>query len=99
QLGMSLSNAEVGAILTAYTVATMIGGPLCGVISARLGMRRNAFGLIMATIQASFWVILFLPTTAYDNIFPIMMVIACLAAMITPVANYGFDTVRENLDR
>lgn len=99
QLGMGLSNAEVGAILTAYTVATMIGGPLCGVISARLGMRRNAFGLIMATIQASFWVILFLPTTAYDNIFPIMMVIACLAAMITPVANYGFDTVREKLDR
>lgn len=99
KLGMGLNTAEIGAVLTTYTIATVIGGPICGVVSARLGMRRNAFGLGAAAFQAILWVILFLPEEPHENAFLVVTLIAFIAATITPVANYGFDTVREKLDR
>lgn len=99
QLGMGLSDTEVGVVLSSYTVAVVIGGPLCGVISARLGMKRNAFGLGIAVVQAGCWGFLFFPGEPHEHAFAVTVGVVCLAAMFSPVANYGFDTVREKLDR
>lgn len=99
RLGLGLDDAQVGAVLTMYTVATVIGAPLCGLASARLGLRRNVAGLGVAVVQISLWVVLFFPRQPHDNAFVVVSVILVLSALISPVANYGFDTVREELDR
>lgn len=98
-LGMGLGIEQVGIVLTLFTIATVIGGPITGVISARLGRRRDLFGLGVAAVQAVLWVLLFFPEEPSDNAFLVVSVITFASALITPVANYAFDTVRENLDR
>ena len=99
RLGLGLDDAQVGAVLTLYTVATVVGAPLCGLVSARLGLRRNVVGLGVAVVQIGLWAVLFLPQEPHDNAFVVVSVILVLSALISPVANYGFDTVREQLDR
>ncbi|GAB3589813.1 MFS transporter [Corynebacterium faecale] len=99
RLGLGLDDAQVGAVLTLYTVATVIGAPLCGLVSARLGLRRNVAGLGVAVVQICLWAVLFLPREPHEHAFVVVSVILVLSALISPVANYGFDTVREQLDR
>lgn len=40
-LGLGISSGEVGTVLTIFAVATVITGPLSGIVSSRLGTRRG----------------------------------------------------------
>ncbi|WP_080793978.1 MFS transporter [Corynebacterium pacaense] len=98
-LGLGLSTAQVGMVLTLSTIGNVIGGPFAGITSARLGRRRDAFALGTAVLQALLWTYLFFPATPHGNAFLAAAVVSFFAGMIVPAANFGFDTVRERVDR
>lgn len=98
-LGLGISSGEVGTVLTIFAVATVITGPLSGIVSSRLGARRGMIGFVTPMIQSALWIVLFLFADRLSN--PLVFVSAIMFAISfsSPVANFGFDTIREKLDR
>ncbi|WP_231686414.1 MFS transporter [Corynebacterium deserti] len=98
-LGLGMFSANVGTVLTIFAIATVITGPLSGFVSARLGSKRAIIGFITPMIQAALWIALF--TLADKVSFQLGLVSAIMFAISfsSPVANFGFDTIRERLDR
>nr|WP_156980178.1 MFS transporter [Corynebacterium terpenotabidum] len=96
-LGMGLSDGEASTVLVVNMVVSVIAGPFMGVISARAGRGRPLVALAATVIVAVCWVVFFLPDAprGYAAIIAMNVVVAALAG----VANMGFDTVREEVDR
>lgn len=94
-MGMGLSSNQVGLILTINTISSVLCGPMMGVLSARLGQRRDIAGIVIVVILAVSWVVFFLPSQPRG--FLAALVINVITAGCAPVSNYGFDYVRENL--
>lgn len=108
RLGMGLSTAQIGTVLTLVTVASVAAGPVHGVISARLGLRRDdaagwcALAICLTTLA------FFAPRTApsaapgaglgASPAVTSVTVMLVVVAFLTPAANYGFDTIRERVD-
>lgn len=67
------------------------------VVAARDQAR--AIGFVTPMIQAALWIVLFLFADRLSN--PLVFVSAIMFAISfsSPVANFGFDTIREKLDR
>lgn len=98
-LGLGLGSAEVGLLWTLLSVTTVIAGPVSGVISARIGERRALFSLCTALVQGMLWALLFLPAEPPGNPLLFVTVITVLIFLVSPAGNFGFDIVRERMDR
>ncbi|QGU07878.1 putative sulfoacetate transporter SauU [Corynebacterium occultum] len=96
-LGMGLSSAQAALVLTLNTVATVSIGPLLGLISSRLGQRRELGALAFTLIIGATWIIFFMSETPRGLM--AIIIVNIIVAMCTPAANFGFDHVRERLDR
>lgn len=95
-LGMGLDRAAIGVVLTAVTVASVAAGPLHGIISARLGRRRDGFaGLCALAICLS--TAAFFASGSPHGVGPLLVMLVAVS-LLTPAANYGFDTIRETVD-
>ena len=96
-LGMGLSPAQAGVVLTVYTVSTMLSAPLLGPLSARAGKNRDLAAVSIAALHCAVWVVFFLSPEprGYGFILGLMV----LMGFATPTSNYGFDTVREEMPR
>lgn len=78
-LGLGISSGEVGTVLTIFAVATVITGPLSGIVSSRLGARRGMIGFVTPMIQAALWIVLFLFADRLSN--PLVFVSAIMFAI------------------
>ena len=96
-LGMGLSPATVGLVLTVNVITSMVAGPLLGPISARLGRNRILASLTFAGFIGTAWIIFFLP--AEPRGVTAIIVVNIVMAAFTASSNYGFDDIREGLDR
>lgn len=54
-LGLGLSPARAGAVLTLMTVAGIVVSPFAGVLSARAGSRRAVVGAVIAAVNIATW--------------------------------------------
>lgn len=96
-LGMGLDPTEAGGVLVANTAATVLVGPLLGVASARFGAHRMRLAVVLGLLLMLMWVWFLLPASPRGLVAVLLLNIGMAA--LTPMSNYGFDSVRENLDR
>lgn len=96
-LGMGLSDAQASAVLVINMVVSVLVGPLAGIISARSGRRRPFVALGATVVVALSWVVFFLPDAPRG--FAAVIAMNIILPAMGPVANFGFDTVREEIDR
>ena len=93
--GMDFSKTSAGWVLTWFSVCMVLVGPLHGRLSSRARGFRPWLALGFVAIHCAVWVLFFLFGGSYLSLFILISVVS----LCTPVANYGFDIVRENLDR
>ena len=96
-LGMGLTNATAGMVLTVSAIFLVFMGPLHGRISSRAGSYRDLIAVGFALIHILAWVWLLTPSSPRGAW--AMFVLVFILALCSPAANYGFDTVRESMDR
>ncbi|MEJ6548739.1 MULTISPECIES: MFS transporter [unclassified Corynebacterium] len=96
-LGMGLSESQASGILVVNMVVSVLVGPVMGVISARAGRRRPEVVMVATLVVAASWVVFFLSPDPRS--FVAVAVINVIVPALAPAANYGFDTVREEVDR
>ncbi|MGV0388827.1 MFS transporter [Corynebacterium sanguinis] len=95
--GMGLSAARAGTVLTAFTVTTMLGGPCLAPLSGRTGENRDLAAALVASLHCVAWIIFFASPTSRG--FGALIVLAVIMGLATPVSNFGFDTIREEMPR
>ncbi len=93
--GMGFSKTSAGWALTWFTVCMVLVGPLHGRLSSRARGFRPWVALAFVAIHCAMWVLFFLFGGSYLS----LIILISVVSLCTPVANYGFDIVRENLDR
>ncbi|WP_448852310.1 MFS transporter [Corynebacterium sp. 335C] len=96
-LGMGLDQPTASVTLVTVTVAGIIASPFIGMLSGWAGRRRDLLALAVGVLMIVGWTTLMAsdePRTAFG-----LLAILIPVAVITPVANIGFDTVRERVDR
>lgn len=96
-LGMGLSAAQVGVLLTINTLCAVVAGPIIGIVSARVGRRRDLVAISLSLVPALAWFV-FLSSEQPRGWWAIVIINVILGAT-TPISSYGFDTIREQLDR
>lgn len=96
-LGLGLSPAQASAVLVINTAAVILAGPLMGMISARTGRKRINVVAIIAVMDLLIWVAFLLPTN--PPAFWAVIVLNILMAAMGAKSNFGFDSVREEVDR
>ncbi|WP_257181170.1 MFS transporter [Corynebacterium cystitidis] len=96
-LGMGLSKPLAGTVLVINTVVTILAGPFMGAVSSRAGQRRELAGILFSLAHSVGWVVfLWSPT---PRTVAAVIVMQLFIGILTPAANYGFDSVREKLPR
>ncbi|MCG7274922.1 MFS transporter [Corynebacterium singulare] len=93
--GLGFSKTEAGWVLTWFSVCMVLVGPLHGKLSSRASGYRPWLTLSFVAVHIAVWVVFFLAGGSYLSLF----ILISLVSLCTPVANYGFDIVRENLER
>ena len=96
-LGLGLSPAQASAVLVINTAAVIFAGPLMGMISARTGRNRINVVAVIAVMDLVVWVAFLLPTN--PPAFWAVIVLNILMAALGAKSNFGFDSVREEVDR
>lgn len=96
-LGMGLSPSTAGLVLSINTACMVVSGPIIGIASARFGYRRDVVAVAISFIQAGAWLI-FLSSDAPRGLFAII-VVNIVMGLTTAASGYGFDSIRERLDR
>lgn len=96
-LGMGLSESEASGILVLNMVVSVLVGPVLGVISARAGRRRPEVVVVATLLVAASWVVFFASPDPRSLV--AVAVVNVIVPGLAPAANYGFDTVREEVDR
>lgn len=96
-LGMGLSTSEVGLVLIINTAFAIMAGPIIGIVSARTGHRRDVVAVTMSLVPTLAW-FFFLSSEEPRGLIAVMLVNITMG-LSTPISGYGFDTIRERLDR
>ena len=96
-LGMGLSEAQASTVLVLNMAVSVVVGPFAGILSARAGRNRSLVTLVATVLVAASWVVFFLPDAPRG--FAAILALNIILPGLAPVANYGFDTVREEVDR
>lgn len=96
-LGMGLKPSQASVVLVINTLSVIIAGPLMGMVSARTGRDRIKVVVAIAFINMVVWIAFLAPSNppAYWAIIVVNILMAGLGAM----SNFGFDSVREEVDR
>lgn len=84
-------------VLTINVLTSIVAGPVLGPISARLGKNRIVASTLFAGIIGVTWIIFFLP--AEPRGMTALIIVNIIMAFFTPSSNFGFDDIREELDR
>ena len=95
KLGMGLSPSAIATVLITATIGSVCAGPLHGLISARAGRHRDVVAL--ATSLLNCWLFIWFLSSEQPRSQATLMVMILVVALLTPAANYGFDSVREKL--
>ena len=95
--GMEKSKAKSSLVLTLLAVFLVFVGPLHGKISSRAQHVRPWLSLGFVAVHVLTWLIFF--TFGTDGGLAAILVVSFVTALCTPTANYGFDIVRERMDR
>lgn len=96
-LGMGLEKSTAGWAISASTIAMAICGVLVGFLSARLGRSRWKAILVGTSLGAAAWFIFFVsPEPRSAGAAFVMNVVM---GVVSPLANIGFDSVREECRR
>nr|WP_197276304.1 MFS transporter [Corynebacterium deserti] len=96
-LGMGLSSTQAGLVLSVNTLCMVIAGPIIGIISARTGYRRDVVAIGLSFLQAGAWLVFMLSGAPRGLLAMILVNIAL--GLTTPASGFGFDSIRERLDR
>ena len=96
-LGMGLSPHTAGLVLTVNTAVLITASPLHGMLSSRLGLRRDVLVFTLTAALTLVWVGVLLPTHPWGAW--AVIVLNIILAITVPASNYAFDYVREGLDR
>lgn len=96
-LGMGITAQTAASVLVFNTLANVFIGPFHGVLSARFGKNREFLTLAFALIVAGAFVWFFHSPTSRGVL--AVSGVSVLLGALAPSANYGFDTVRENLSQ
>nr|WP_198931611.1 MFS transporter [Corynebacterium glutamicum] len=96
-LGMGLSATTAGLVLSINTLCMVVSAPIIGIISARLGYRRDVVAIALSFVQSAVWLV-FLASDAPRGLMAIILV-NIVMGLTTAASGYGFDTIRERLDR
>ncbi|MBV7281723.1 MFS transporter [Corynebacterium sp. TAE3-ERU30] len=92
-LGMGISAHVAGWVLVVNTVVQVLAGPLHGLISARFGANRWLLALVSSGITMALWALFFASASPRGVVW--IVVLNVVMGALAPVANYGFDQVRE----
>ena len=95
--GMEMSKAKSSLVLTLLAVFLVFVGPLHGKISSRAQHVRPWLSLGFVAVHVLAWLLFFAFGT--DSGLAAILVVSFITALCTPTANYGFDIVRERMDR
>ncbi|QGU05072.1 MFS transporter [Corynebacterium comes] len=96
-LGMGLPASAIGMVLTINVLASIAAGPILGPVSARLGHNRVLASILFSGFIGLAWIIFFLP--AEPRGITALIIVNIIMAFFTPSSNFGFDDIRESLDR
>ncbi|MFR9853410.1 MFS transporter [Corynebacterium striatum] len=93
--GLGISKVQAGTVLTFYTICMITLGPIHGKISSRAQGFRDWMALFFTTLNIMSWTAFFLWGNSFLSLFILMVAIS----LCSPCSNYGFDIVRENMER
>ena len=94
---MGLSATTARFVMSINTLCMVVSAPIIGIISARLGYRRDVVAIALSFVQAAVWLV-FLASDAPRGLMAIILV-NIVMGLTTAASGYGFDTIRERLDR
>lgn len=94
---MGLSSAQAGMVLTINSIAMVIISPFHGRLSSFAGRNRDLAALLFSLFHLAAWFWFFSSSDPRGLVAVIIMVI--IIAIASPSSNYGFDQIRETLDR
>lgn len=94
---MGLSSAQAGLVLTVNSLAMMVISPFHGKISSRAGRNRDLAAFFLSLLHLAAWILFF--ATPSPRGLAVIIGMAILIAICSPASNYGFDQIRETLDR
>ncbi|MDK4247711.1 MFS transporter [Corynebacterium accolens] len=95
--GMELSKGKASLVLTLLAVFLVLVGPLHGRISSRAQNIRPWVALGFVCLHVLTWVLFFAFGTGGG--LAAITAVSFILALCTPTSNYGFDIIRENMDR
>lgn len=94
-VGQGLSQLQASALFTLLSVASMVGGPVVGALTARHPLRRSNLSLLLIGAMVVAWaVVLLWPGRAP---FPLLVLLILVLAINGPGTGIGFDFPRTNL--
>ena len=94
---MGLTSAQAGLVITINSIAMVVISPFHGRLSSRAGRNRDLAAFVLSVFHLLAWVWFFMSPDSRGFITIIVMVI--IIAISSPSSNYGFDQIRETLDR
>lgn len=96
-LGMGMSAAQVGMVLTINTIASVCSSFILGPISQRAGRHRDLAVIALAGTIGVSWLIFLWPEEPRSM--AAIIILNVIMALFTPTSNFGFDNVRARVDR
>lgn len=93
--GMQISAAAASSVLVINTIATVLAGPVHGIVSARAGSKRELLSLTYALVMLATMAVFFWHGAAPS--FGWVVAVSIVLGLLVPASNYGFDSIRENL--
>ena len=94
---MGFSSAQAGMVLTINSIAMIIVSPFHGRLSSLSGRHRDISAFVLSLLHLLAWLWFFSSPSPRGLAVIIAMMI--LMALSSPSSNYGFDQIRETLDR
>lgn len=94
-LGLGLDPQQAGVVLVINTAVQVLSGPVHGFVSARCGAYRWLLALVTSGVVMTSWAVFFAAATPRS--FAAIVAVNVIMAALAPVANYGFDQVREGV--
>ena len=94
-VGQGLSPVEAGGLFSLLAIASMVAGPIIGILTARHPLRRSTLALILITFVISCWALVLLwPGRAPA---PVLFLLIAAMAVAGPGTGIGFDYPRTSL--
>ncbi|MCS4535447.1 nitrate/nitrite transporter [Corynebacterium sp. HS2168-gen11] len=95
KLAMGMTPTQVSILFSLSGGIAVFSGALHGIISQRLGAKREYYSVVVTTINAGLTLALF--STELPSSYATLTGYVAIVAFFTTASGFGFDTVRENL--